>query len=254
MLDAGGQQLVGGGALFGQGVHRQPQHLAQFLGVRLHQPGHRLQAGTQGFATAVQRHLQALGLEGFQQCAQPLRADAAWQAAGHHHHVMAGRDLRKPAQQLGLSSFVHLRALAVDVSDPAIGFHQLDIAAGFARHTHEAIGETAPLDQRLEGLQVVAPQEATDGNVVPQVGQHLGDVQALARRVAVLGLAAVDLAGAQVVEADGDVQRGVEGEGEDLGHLSNAPPAPVPLRRCLVAGPRAPVRGPQNDRPGAPVP
>ncbi|MNP30897.1 hypothetical protein D3C76_1239940 [compost metagenome] len=80
--------------MFSKTVHAATEHFAQLVGVGFNQPGCTLQPGAQGFATAVQSDLQAHGLELFQQLPQPLRAEATRQTAGHHHRIMARRDMR----------------------------------------------------------------------------------------------------------------------------------------------------------------
>ncbi|MNN49771.1 hypothetical protein D3C81_1643200 [compost metagenome] len=117
-----------------------------------------------------------------------------------------------------LRRFADLRSRPVDVGDAAVAFRQFDVAAGFSRNADEGIDKTASGEQRFERLQVVFAKKTTDGQLMPEVRQHLRHVHALAGGVGVHDIAAVDLAGFKARQLDGEVQRRVEGQGENPGH------------------------------------
>jgi len=63
MFDAAAQQLLGGSTLLRWVIHSLAKHFAELFSIGFDQPGRALQAGAQGLAAAVQRHLEAKGLQ-----------------------------------------------------------------------------------------------------------------------------------------------------------------------------------------------
>ncbi len=72
------------------GIRSVIQSVGEFLSIGFDQPWARLQTGAQRFAAGVQRDFQTEVFQLHQHPMQPLRGDAARQAAGDHHRVMPG--------------------------------------------------------------------------------------------------------------------------------------------------------------------
>ena len=192
--------------------------MGQFFGVRFDQPRAGLQRGAQGFSAGIEGDFQAEGIELFDQLAQPLRSDAARQTAGDHHSIVPRRDLQQAIKQRLLRTCINHRARAVDVGDAPVLLGDLDIATRLAGHADERVDKTTLGEQGFECLQIVFAEKAADGELMAEVRQHLGDVDALARSVGVHLFAAIDLTGIQPRQLNGEVECRVEGQGENLGH------------------------------------
>ena len=200
-------------------VSSTPLDMQRFIGKRVFQSTP-AQALLQGLAAGVQDHFQALSLQAQQQIVQPLRADASGQTASHHDRVMPGSNALKGIEQGLLRLCANLRPRPVKVGDAAIVFSQLDIAAGFARHTDKGIDKTATLEQGIECLCIVLTQKATYRQRVAQIGQYLRHVQALAGSMGQHQRATVNLPRCQLPKTHGQVQCRVEGDSQNTGHQS----------------------------------
>ena len=180
MLDALRVQAARRFGLGRDRYHLATEHFGQLFGVGLDQPWTGLEPGAQGFAAGVQGDFQPEVFQAHDQRLQPLRADALRQAAGDHDRVMPGRNLVESIKQRLLRRRADQRPRAIDVGDAPIAFRQFDIAAGFAGHADKRIDKTALGEQRFERLQIVFTEKTADGQLMPEVRQHLRHVHALA--------------------------------------------------------------------------
>ncbi len=172
-------QTFGRLALCDQVIHRRRAEIGQFLDVRLDHPRRSLHTFAQGRATAVEGDLQAEAPQAPQQFAQPFRLDLARQAAGDHRQLVLPGKPVEAFEQRRLGSLVGLRARPVEVADAPAALGQLDVAAGFARHPDERIGEATTLEHGGERRLVLFAEEAADRQPMAEVGKHPGDVQTL---------------------------------------------------------------------------
>ncbi|MNZ94454.1 hypothetical protein D3C78_1135620 [compost metagenome] len=218
MLDALSVQTL---RRYGLGADRHDlavEHLGQLFSVGFDQPRPRFERSTQRLATGVECDVKPQFFQAYNQRLQPLPTHAQRQAASDHDCIVSRRNLLQSIHQGLLRRLADLRSRPVDVGDAPVAFRQFDIAAGLAWYTDEGIDKTAFGEQRFKGLQVVFAEKATDGQLMPEVGQHLRHVHAFAGGVGVHHIAAVDLAGFKARQLDGQVQRRVEGQGKNPGH------------------------------------
>ncbi|MNZ79377.1 hypothetical protein D3C78_979790 [compost metagenome] len=194
------------------------QHLGQLFGVGFDQPGSRFERCTQRIAAGIEGNVQTQRLQAQNQCLQPLRTDAQGQASGDHHRIVPRGNLLQSIDQGLLRRFADLRPRSVDVGDASVAFRQFDVAAGFTGNADEGVGKTAFGEQRFKRLQVVFAKKTTDGQLMPEVGQHLRHVHTFTGGVGVHDIAAIDLAGFKARQLHGQVQRRVEGQGENPCH------------------------------------
>ncbi|MCY1174833.1 hypothetical protein D9M73_150460 [compost metagenome] len=241
MLDALGMQTLRRQGLGTDRHDLAAQHLGQFFSVGFDQPRPRFQRCAQCLAAGVESDIQPQVLQAQDQRLQPLRTDAQRQASGDNHRIVPRSNLLQPIHQGLLCHLADLRPRPVDVGDAAVAFRQFDIAAGFARNTDEGIDKTAFGEQCFERLQVVFAKKATDGQLMPEVRQHLRHVHAFAGGVGVHHIAAVDLAGFKARQLDGQVQRRVEGQGKNPGHYKSSTNARTSLALPTASASRARV-------------
>ena len=126
---------------------------------------------------------------------------------------MPWSNLIESIEQGLLRRFTDPRPWTVDISDTPIAFRQFDVAAGLAGDTDKRVGKTAFGKQGFERLKVVFPEKTADGQLMPEVGQHLRHVHPFAGGVGVHFVAAIDLTGGKSRQLNGEVQRRVKGQG-----------------------------------------
>ena len=93
----------------------------------------------------------------------------------------------------------------------------LDVGPGLAGDPHEVVRDRLAGEEIGEGAVVGAAEHAGRGDADAPVGEAAGDVDALAAAIGDRRGGAVDMAHDQMVEGDGQVDRRIEGHGDDVG-------------------------------------
>ena len=151
---------------------------------------------------------------------------------------MARHQAFEAGEQLVALGGTDLQPRAIDIGDPPIRLGQLDVAAGLARHADEFVGKAPRGEQLLERLRIGFAEKAGHGQLMAEIGQDLGDVEPLARSVHLQVVAAIDFAQAQRGQLHGEIQRGIEGDGQYARHQQCSPTkartswAPGNIRAC----------------------
>ncbi|MNV32664.1 hypothetical protein D3C71_1240070 [compost metagenome] len=241
---ARGLQGTGTLGLIGEGLYGATCPLLKLLQIGFDQGRCSLDPFGEGRAAAIEDHLLAFGLEQADETGAVARLDALGQAARQHEPVGAWRQLLYLGLQRGHFRLMHGEPRQIEIRDPARLLGDLHVDPGAACHAHEMIVQGPRFKQGDEALLIVSPEPAGQAHVTTQVFEHHGDVDPLARGAQVGFAHQVHLAEAHGAQAGGEIQRRIEGDGNDVHQCAPSPrPAamasPIPLRAASASAPSA---------------